>query len=76
MAPAMNGLTFSSLNLPLTSHPLQGANCCRNSQLVVDEDDLMSFIIKENCHELVNQFHGKFCSKTLGCRKIKSVLTP
>ena len=22
-------------------HPLQGANCCRNSRLVVDEDDLM-----------------------------------
>ena len=22
-------------------HPLQAANCCRNSRLVVDEDDLM-----------------------------------
>ena len=72
----MNGLTLSSLNLPLTSHPPQGANFSRNSQLVVDEDDLMSFTIKENCHELVNQFHRHFCSKTLGCRKIKSVLTP
>ena len=29
--------------------------------------------IKENCHVLVNQFHGNFNSKTLGCRKIKSV---
>ena len=24
----------------LTLHPLQAANCCRNSRLVVDEDDL------------------------------------
>ena len=29
--------------------------------------------IQENCHVLVNQFHENFCSKTLGCRKIKSV---
>ena len=24
-------------------HPLQAVNCCRNSRLVVDEDDLMWF---------------------------------
>ena len=29
---------------------------------------------KENWHVLVNQFHGNIHSKTLGCRKIKSVL--
>ena len=29
--------------------------------------------IKENYHVLVNQFQGHFRSKTLGCRKIKSV---
>ena len=29
--------------------------------------------IKENCHVLVNQFHGNIHSKTLGCRRIKSV---
>ena len=29
--------------------------------------------IKENCNVLVNQFLGNFPSKTLGCRKIKSV---
>ena len=29
--------------------------------------------IKENCHVLVNQFHRNFRSKTLSCRKIKSV---
>ena len=34
------GLTLSSLKLPLSSHPLQAVNCCRNSRLVVDEDDL------------------------------------
>ena len=27
----------------------------------------------ENCHVLVNQFHGNIHSKTLGCRKITSV---
>ena len=32
-------------------HPLQAANCCRNSRLIVDEDDLK---IKENYHVLVN----------------------
>ena len=30
------------------------------------------WLIKENCHVLVNQFHGKFRSKTLSCREIKS----
>ena len=29
--------------------------------------------IEENCHVLVNQFHGHFHSKTLCCRKIYSV---
>ena len=34
-------LTLSSLNCHCHLHPLQAANCCRNSRLVVDEDDLM-----------------------------------
>ena len=34
------GSTLSNLNLPLSFHPLQAANCCRNSRLVVDKDDL------------------------------------
>ena len=29
--------------------------------------------IIENCHVLVNQFHGNFHSKALGCRKKRSV---
>ena len=33
-------LTPSSLTLHCHPHPLQAANCCRNSRLVVDEDDL------------------------------------
>ena len=53
--------------------PLQAANCCRNSRLVVDEDDLMWFKIKEKYHVLVNQLHGNFRSNILGCREIKSV---
>ena len=28
---------------------------------------------QENCHVLVNQFHGNFHSKNLSCMKIKSV---
>ena len=54
-------------------HPPQAANCCRNSRLVVDEDDLTGWKIKENCHVLVNQFRGNFCSKTLSCRQINCV---
>ena len=34
-------LTLSSLTLHCHLHPLQAPNCCRNSRLVVDEDDLM-----------------------------------
>ena len=34
-------LNLSSLTLHCHFHPLQAANCCRNSRLVVDEDDLM-----------------------------------
>ena len=54
-------------------HPLEAANCCRNSRLVVDKGDLKWV---KNCHVLVNQFHGIFNSKTPschGCRKIKPV---
>ena len=35
--------TLSIMNLPCHHHPLQAANCCRNSRLVVNEDDLMWF---------------------------------
>ena len=31
--------------------------------------------IKENYHVLVNQFHGIFRSKSVGCRKIRSVFS-
>ena len=46
-------------------HPPQAANFCRNFRLVVDEVDLMWFKNKENCHVLVNLFHGNLRSKTL-----------
>ena len=38
---ARTALTLSSLNLHCHLYPLQAANCYRNCQLVVDEDDLM-----------------------------------
>ena len=34
-------ITLSRLTLHCHIHPLQAANCCRNSQLAVDEDDFM-----------------------------------
>ena len=54
-------------------HPLQAANCCRNSRLVVDKMIQCGLKINENYHVLVNQFHGNIHSKTLGSRKTKSV---
>ena len=32
-------LTLSNLTLHCHLYPLQATNCCRNSRLVVDEDD-------------------------------------
>ena len=37
---SLHGLTLSVLTLHCHIHPLQAANCCRNSRLVVDEYDL------------------------------------
>ena len=48
-------------------HSLQAANCCRNSRLVVDEDDLMWFKIEEIV--FVEQFQRSLPSKTLSCEK-------
>ena len=56
--------TSFSLTLHCHLHPLQAANCCRNSRLVVNEDDLMWF---KNCKKL------PCISKPLGCKKIQSV---
>ena len=36
----LSALTLSILTLHCHLHTLQAANCCRNSRLVVDEDDL------------------------------------
>ena len=56
-------LTPSILTLNYHLHPLQAANCCRNSRLVVDEDDLKWVKrIEENYHVSVSQFHGNFHS--------------
>ena len=67
-------LTLSGLNLPLSSSSTtsrellsQFSTCSRWRWFDV------VWKLKENCHALVNQFHGNFRSKTLCCRKIKSV---
>ena len=44
----LKGLTLSSLNYHCHLHPLQAANCCRNSRLVVDENDLEWVTTKKN----------------------------
>ena len=47
------------LNVSLTSnhlYPLQAANCCRNSRLVVDEEDYGKFRI-----ERVNPYSAELC---------------
>ena len=63
-------LTLSSLNLPLSSHPLQAANCYRNSRLGVDEDDLKCVINGKKLLRLSKQFQEVFRSKTPKCRKL------
>ena len=40
-------------------HPLQAANCFRNSRLVVDENDLNLVAMDKNVLLLLNQFHKK-----------------
>ena len=39
----------------------------------MDEDELKWVKIKENYSVLVREFHGNFPSKTISCRKIKSI---
>ena len=43
-------LTLSSLTLHCHLHPLQAANCCRNSRLAVDEDDLKWVVNEKKCY--------------------------
>ena len=63
-------LTLSSLNLPLSSSS-------STSRELLSQFPTCSgwrcFEVGGNYHVLVNQFHGNFHSKTLGCRKIRSV---
>ena len=51
-------------------HPLQVANCCRNSRLAVDEDDLKCVANEKKILLLLKQFHENFHSKTHSRRKI------
>ena len=62
-------LTFSSLTLHCHLHPLQAANCCRNSRLVVDEDDL-KWVTNEKSIAIVKTVLIKCPSETPMCRKL------
>ena len=48
------------------------ANCCRNSRLVVDEDDLQGVINKKKIVLFLRQFHENCRSKTTNCRKLSN----
>ena len=52
-------------------HSLQATNFCRNSRLVVDEDDLKWVVNETNMpiSSLLKQFHKKIRSKPLGFSK-------
>ena len=63
-------ITLSSLNLHCHLHPLQAANCCRNSRLVVDEDDLKWVKNEKKITSLLKQSHENFRYKTLSCWKL------
>ena len=62
---------YSSVTDLTHLHPLQAANCCRNSRLVVDEDDFKSVRIK-NILLLLEQFMKIFVLKPLGFRKLSN----
>ena len=65
-------LTILNLNLHCHLHPLQAANCCRNSRLVVDEDDLKWVTDEQNIQLFLKQFQENFRSKTNRFQEIKS----
>ena len=68
-----NVLTLSNLNLPLYPHPLQAANCCRNSRLVVDEDELKWVTNEKNILLFLKKYHINLRSKTTRFQEIKSI---
>ena len=53
-------------------HPLQAANCCRNSRLVVDEDDLKCVPNEKNILLFSKHFDENFRSKTARFQDIES----
>ena len=63
----INTLTLSGLNLPLSS------SSTTSRELLSQFSTCSVWRWFENYHVLVKPFHGNFRSKTLACRKIKSV---
>ena len=62
--------TLLGLILQLSSHPLQAANCCRNSRLAVDEDDLKWVENEKKISLLLKQFPEYNRFKTTRCGKL------
>ena len=52
-------------------YPLQAANFCRNSRLVVDEDDPKWVANEKYISSLLKQFHENFRSESPRCRKLR-----
>ena len=51
-------------------HPLQAANCCRNSRLVVHEDDFNRVTLVKNISFLLKQFYENCSPETPRCNKL------
>ena len=66
-------LTLWSLNNHYHLHSQQAANCCRNSRLVVNEDDLMWIKNVRKLPCISKPASKKFSFLNLGCWKSKSV---
>ena len=58
------------LTIVIDLHPLQAVNCCRNSQLIVDKDELKWLQIKKNL-VIIKTVPWKFSFKSpCRCRKL------
>ena len=60
------------LTLSSHLHPLQAANCCRNSRLVVDEDDLKWVTNEKKILLFLKQLQENCGFKTTSCRKLSN----
>ena len=63
--------TLSGLTLHCRLHPPQAANCCRNSRLVVNKDDL-KWVVKGKKIVIIKTVQRNFRSETNMFQEIRS----